>query len=266
MSYISITPELVAAAAADLGSLGARVSLANSAVATATTNLLPAAADEVSAQIAALFDWHGLEYQSASSQIAVFHEQFVQALRSAVGSYVWTETTNAEQNLLNVINAPSLTLLGRPLIGNGVDATTPGGAGGAGGLLYGNGGSGAQGAVGQAGGSGGSAGLWGNGGTGGSGGTGASGGPGGNAGWIFGIGGTGGAGGVGGGGGNSGAVGPANASYINGLAGASGGVGGAGGEGGAGGSGATAGGVGGVGGAGGTGGRGADGGSAFLGG
>ncbi|AGL28976.1 PE-PGRS family protein [Mycobacterium tuberculosis CAS/NITR204] len=204
MSFVLISPEVVSAAAGDLANVGSTISAANKAAAAATTQVLAAGADEVSARIAALFGMYGLEYQAISAQVAAYHQQFVQTLRTGAASYMLAEATNVEQNLLNLINAPTQTLLGRPLIGDGANATTPGGAGGDGGLLFGSGGNGAPGAPGQAGGAGGSAGLLGNGGSGGAGGTGAPGGNGGNAGWLYGRGGVGGAGGIGGGTGGAG--------------------------------------------------------------
>ncbi|MGA9674456.1 MAG: PGRS repeat-containing protein, partial [Mycobacterium sp.] len=64
------------------------------------------------------------------------------------------------------MNAPTDTLLGRPLT-NGAPGT--GQDGGPGGILFGDGGDGGSGAPGQAGGKGGDAGLFGNGGNGGTG-------------------------------------------------------------------------------------------------
>lgn len=183
MSFVLIAPEFVTAAAGDLTNLGSSISAANASAASATTQVLAAGADEVSARIAALFGGFGLEYQAISAQVAAYHQRFVQALSTGAGAYASAEAAAAEQIVLGVINAPTQALLGRPLIGDGANATTPGGAGGAGGLLFGNGGAGAAGAPGQAGGPGGPAGLWGNGGPGGAGGSG---------------GGTGGAGGAGG--------------------------------------------------------------------
>jgi PPE-repeat protein len=40
-------------------------------------NVLPNAADDVSAAIAALFAAHGQEYQTLASQAEAFHDQFV---------------------------------------------------------------------------------------------------------------------------------------------------------------------------------------------
>ncbi len=76
--------------------------------------------------------------------------------------------------VINALGPPAQTLLSRPIIGNGADATTPDANGGDGGWLFGSGGNGAPGAAGLPGGNGGSAGLWGNGGLGGAGGAGGS--------------------------------------------------------------------------------------------
>ncbi len=144
MSFVLISPEVVSAAAGDLANVGSTISAANKAAAAATTQVLAAGADEVSARIAALFGMYGLEYQAISAQVAAYHQQFVQTLRTGAASYMLAEATNVEQNLLNLINAPTQTLLGRPLIGDGANATTPGGAGGDGGLLFGSGGNGLE--------------------------------------------------------------------------------------------------------------------------
>ncbi len=196
MSFVLIAPEFVTAAAGDLTNLGSSISAANASAASATTQVLAAGADEVSARIAALFGGFGLEYQAISAQVAAYHQRFVQALSTGAGAYASAEAAAAEQIVLGVINAPTQALLGRPLIGDGANATTPGGAGGAGGLLFGNGGAGAAGAPGQAGGPGGHGG---NGGNGGNGGTGV-----GSPGGLGGAGGTGGLGGAGAGGGADG--------------------------------------------------------------
>ncbi|MCV7074461.1 PE family protein, partial [Mycobacterium szulgai] len=172
MSFVFATPESVAAAAGDLANIGSALRVANAAAAAPTTDLLAAGADEVSVAIAALFGSHAQDYQALSRQVTVFHDQFVQTLTTGAGSYAAAEAVNAsplqtiEQDILNVINAPTQTLFGRPLIGNGADAATPGGNGADGGYLYGNGGAGAPGGGGQNGGHGGNAGLWGDGGAG----------------------------------------------------------------------------------------------------
>ncbi len=178
MLYVVASPDLMTAAATNLAEIGSAISTANGAAALPTVEVVAAAADEVSTQIAALFGAHARSYQTLSTQAAAFHSRFVQALTTAAASYASVEAANASplQVALDVINAPAQTLLGRPLIGNGADGSTPGQAGGPGGLLYGNGGNGAAGGPNQAGGAGGNAGLIGNGGAGGAGGVGAVGG------------------------------------------------------------------------------------------
>ncbi|WP_459797650.1 PE family protein, partial [Mycobacterium riyadhense] len=163
MSYVYAVPEMINAATADLAGIGSAVSAANAAAAFSTTAVVAAGSDEVSAAIAAVFGSHAQEYQALSAQLGRFHDQFVRNLRVGVSAYGAAEATNAaaaaEQQLLDLVNAPSLALTGRILIGDGANGTSPGQAGGNGGWLWGNGGNGAPGAAGQAGGRGGDAGL-----------------------------------------------------------------------------------------------------------
>ncbi|WP_156452535.1 PE family protein, partial [Mycobacterium gordonae] len=171
MSYVFASTEFLNSAAADLSNIGSVISQANAAAALPTTEVLAAGADEISAAVAALFGVHAQGYQALSAQAAAFHQQFVQAMNAGANAYATAEALNVGplQPLLDVINAPTQALLGRPLIGNGADGTALNPNGGAGGLLYGNGGNGFNGAGGR----GGDAGLFGNGGSGGSGNTGA---------------------------------------------------------------------------------------------
>lgn len=57
-----------------------------------STGVVAAAADEVSAALAAIFGAHGEMYQALSSQAAAFHAQFIQALDAASGQYASTES------------------------------------------------------------------------------------------------------------------------------------------------------------------------------
>lgn len=235
MSFVIVARDALAAAAADLAQIGSAVNAGNLAAANPTTAVAAAAADEVSAALAALFGAHAREYQAAA-QAAAYHEQFVHRLSAAATSYAVTEVTIATslrgalgsapasvsdgfqafvygpihatgqqwinspvgEALAPIVNAPTNVLLGRDLIGNGVTGTAAAPNGGPGGLLFGDGGAG------YTGGNGGSAGLIGNGGTGGAGFAGGVGGMGGTGGWLMGNGGMGGAGGVGGNGGAGG--------------------------------------------------------------
>ncbi|ORB82605.1 PE family protein, partial [Mycobacterium kansasii] len=156
MPYVIAAPDMFSVAAADVASLSSSLRAANAAAAAQTTQVLAAAADEVSAAIATLFSGHAQEYQALSIQAAAFHNAFAQALNSAGGAYAASEAANVSplqtlaDDVLGLINAPTNLLLGRPLIGNGTDAAPgTGQAGGAGGILWGNGGTGGSGAPGQ---------------------------------------------------------------------------------------------------------------------
>ncbi|WP_415823693.1 PE family protein, partial [Mycobacterium basiliense] len=162
MSFVSVSPQLVESAVSELTALGSALGAANAAAMGPTVQIVAAGADEVSAAIAALFGAQAQEYQAISAQVAVFHGRFMEALAGAGSSYAAAEAFNAaaqsvEHDVLAVINAPTLALWGRGLIGDGADGG-PGQNGGAGGLLYGNGGNGgASSTRGVAGGSGGDA-------------------------------------------------------------------------------------------------------------
>lgn len=236
MSFVIVARDALAAAAADLAQIGSAVNAGNLAAANPTTAVAAAAADEVSAALAALFGAHAREYQAAAAQAAAYHEQFVHRLSAAATSYAVTEVTIATslrgrwarrprpfptgskrssmvrftrpasngstarsaRRSPRLSMRPTNVLLGRDLIGNGVTGTAAAPNGGPGGLLFGDGGAG------YTGGNGGSAGLIGSRGTGGAGFAGGVGGMGGTGGWLMGNGGMGGAGGVGGNGGAGG--------------------------------------------------------------
>jgi PE family len=121
MSFVLAAPAALVTAASDLAGIGSTLSTANAAAAAPTTSVPAAAADEVSAQVAALFSEHGLGYQQLSTQVAAFHEQFVQTLTAGASTYAAAES-NAVQTLVNAVNAPAAMVLGHPLIGSGASA------------------------------------------------------------------------------------------------------------------------------------------------
>lgn len=123
MSFVVTIPEALAAVATDLAGIGSTIGTANAAAAVPTTTVLAAAADEVSAAMAALFSGHAQAYQALSAQATIFHDQFVQALTSGGNLYAAAESHTVEQMVLNAINAPTQTLFGRPLIGDGANGT-----------------------------------------------------------------------------------------------------------------------------------------------
>ncbi|WP_415624042.1 PE family protein, partial [Mycobacterium intermedium] len=119
MSFVFTTPELVASAAVQLTGIGSTVNAANAAALAPTVEILTAGADEVSAAVATLFGTHAADYQAISAQATAFHDRFVRSLAAASGAYASAEALNVGplQPLLDLINAPTQLLLGRPLIG-----------------------------------------------------------------------------------------------------------------------------------------------------
>ena len=95
MSFVTTQPELLAAAANQLQTVGTAIAAQNAAAAAPTTGLIPAAADEVSALTAAQFARHAQMYQTVSAQAAAMHEMFVRVLSASAGSYAATEDANA---------------------------------------------------------------------------------------------------------------------------------------------------------------------------
>lgn len=95
MSFVTIEPEELAAAAGDLTVIGSAMTTQNTAAATATVGMPPAAADPVSALTAAQFVAHAGLYQAISAQANAIHEMFVGTLLASAGSYAATEAANA---------------------------------------------------------------------------------------------------------------------------------------------------------------------------
>jgi hypothetical protein len=129
MSFLFAAPGELVTAASDLAGIGSTLSTANAAAAAPTTGVLASAADQVSAQVAALFSEHGLGYQQISGQIASFHKQFVQALSAGADAFAAAEA-NAMQTLSSAVNAPAASLLGESPLASGVGAGAGAGPGG----------------------------------------------------------------------------------------------------------------------------------------
>jgi PE family len=95
MSFVTTQPGLLTSAAGALQGIGAAISSQNATAAGPTTEVTPAAADEVSALTAIHFAAHGALYQAIGAQAARIHEMLVTTLRDAAGSYLATEVANA---------------------------------------------------------------------------------------------------------------------------------------------------------------------------
>jgi hypothetical protein len=94
MSYVTVLADALAAAASQLEGIGTSVAAEDAAVATPTTGVIPAAADEVSALQAGIFSTYGQLYQTLSAQAQVIHQQFVNTLGTSANSYAATEAAN----------------------------------------------------------------------------------------------------------------------------------------------------------------------------
>jgi PE family len=97
MSFVTIGPEFVEAAAGDLAGIRSALSEATSAASGPTTGMLPAGADEISAAISQMFGSYGQEFQALSAEAAAFHENFVGLLQSGAAAYVGTEASSVQQ-------------------------------------------------------------------------------------------------------------------------------------------------------------------------
>jgi hypothetical protein len=94
MPFVTAQPEMLAMAAGNLHEIGSAVNATNATAAAPTTGIVPAAADEVSALMAAQFAAHAAMYQAVSVQAATVHDLFVATLSASAGSYAVTEATN----------------------------------------------------------------------------------------------------------------------------------------------------------------------------
>ena len=107
MSYAIAAPEMMTAAAAHVATIGSNLSAAHAAAAIRTTGIVVAAADEVSAAVAAVFSAHGQGFQTASAQAAAFHAKFAQTLTGAVGAYSAAEAAETEHHFKPWCRSPS---------------------------------------------------------------------------------------------------------------------------------------------------------------
>ncbi|WP_102417196.1 PE domain-containing protein [Mycobacterium sp. 4858] len=108
MSFVITNPDALTYAAAKLETLGSEMAAENAAAAAPTTGVAPAAADEISALQAAIFDAYGTLYQSVSEQASSIHQQFVKTLGTSAGSYQTTEAANTAATASPFAAAPAI--------------------------------------------------------------------------------------------------------------------------------------------------------------
>lgn len=101
MSHVSVVPDSMMAAGADLRNIASALDEAHRAAAPGTVALRPAASDEVSAGITHLFSQHAQDFQEAAREAAAFHEQFVGKLIASSSAYA-----SAEDAIASLLQAP----------------------------------------------------------------------------------------------------------------------------------------------------------------
>jgi hypothetical protein len=95
MFSMTVQPEALASAAADLDGLGSALHSATALAAGPTSGVTPPATDPVSAVTSAQFAAHADWYQAVAARAAAIHDLFVATLRVSAGSYHTTEAANA---------------------------------------------------------------------------------------------------------------------------------------------------------------------------
>ncbi|WP_204081250.1 PE family protein [Mycobacterium riyadhense] len=86
MSFVFVTPDLLAISASDLAGIGSAIGAANAAMATPSTAVVAVAADDVSTAVASLFSGYAQSYQALGGQAGAFHDQFVRTLNAAAAT------------------------------------------------------------------------------------------------------------------------------------------------------------------------------------
>jgi hypothetical protein len=104
MSLLNTQPAAISAAATQLEGIGNSFAAESSAAASSTTDVLPAATDEVSILQAGVFSTYGQLYQSVSAQAQAIQQQFVQLLNQSSGSYQETESANQAGAAANALS------------------------------------------------------------------------------------------------------------------------------------------------------------------
>ncbi|MBV9319249.1 MAG: PE domain-containing protein [Mycobacterium sp.] len=114
MSFVTTLPEALAAAAAQLQTLGSSMAAENAAAAAPTTAIAPAAADEVSALQATQFTAFGNLYQAVSAQAQAIHQMLVGTLGTNAGSYTATEAANQAATASTPFSGLFSAIFGQP--------------------------------------------------------------------------------------------------------------------------------------------------------
>jgi PE family protein/PPE family protein len=104
MAFVNTQPAALAAASSQLEGIANSFASESTAAAAPTTDVIPAASDEVSILQAGVFSTYGQLYQSVSAQAQAIHQQFNQLLNQSSGSYQETESANQAGAAANALS------------------------------------------------------------------------------------------------------------------------------------------------------------------
>ncbi|MGA8253708.1 MAG: PE family protein [Mycobacterium sp.] len=109
MAYVIAAPEMIEAASTDLATIGSTLNTAHMSVAAPTVEVMPAAADEVSAGIAQLFSQHA---HQALVQIALGNGN---SLLGGIAFLSIFAVAIPFAIMLEILNMISLAITGQPI-------------------------------------------------------------------------------------------------------------------------------------------------------
>ncbi|OBH23053.1 PE family protein [Mycobacterium sp. E342] len=120
MSFLTTQTQEMLAAEQLLSGINTNLAAQNAGAAPATTAIIPAGADPVSAQQAALFTAYGTQYQTIAAEAQTLLENYAQTLGISSNSYGTTEAINAAQSGIQALDSTAPT--------TAAATTTPGSA------------------------------------------------------------------------------------------------------------------------------------------
>ena len=105
MAFVNTQPAAIAAAAQQLEGIFNSFAAESAGAAASTTDVVPAASDEVSILQAGVFSTYGQLYQTVSAQAQAIQQQFNQLLGQTSGSYQETESANQAGAAANALSS-----------------------------------------------------------------------------------------------------------------------------------------------------------------
>jgi hypothetical protein len=105
MAFVNTQPAAIAAAAQQLEGIFNSFAAESAGAAASTTDVVPAASDEVSILQAGVFSTYGQLYQTVSAQAQAIQQQFTQLLGQSSGSYQETESANQAGAAANALSS-----------------------------------------------------------------------------------------------------------------------------------------------------------------